>query len=223
MTAVPWADFLTAVQVQLLTVLTYTWSHNPVLTISYELGEYAENGHSSTGTFSTTEADLGMMWRRYPSTGRVDRYLVAKNYPYAEDGTFSAFILAKTNLEEFSIAPHTITNGTTLPVSYGYFDSDGVYRNNPNIFTHLLEKYTGKKLSGSSSSGRNARIVSYSIDSYDAGDIQLYGASSELNLGLGGATDLGTGTGHTSSPYFDTGDGLAVQSRAYLDKRDKIW
>ena len=38
MTSVPWVDFLGAVQVQLTTAVTYAWSHNPTVTITYELG-----------------------------------------------------------------------------------------------------------------------------------------------------------------------------------------
>ena len=223
MTTVDWADFLTAVQIQLTQAVTYAWAHNPRLTITYDLGEYSNNNYSATGTFTTTNADLGVMWRRYPSNGSVNRYLVAKEYEYAETSDFSAFVLTKTNLDEYSIAPHTVTNDNTLPTELGRFDSDGVYRKNSGLYRALVEKYTGRKLHGSSNDGRDASLNSYTVDSYDGGDIQLYGATSELNLGLGGATDLGTGTGHTSSPYFDTGDGLAVQSRAYTSKRDKIW
>ena len=223
MTTIPWADFLTAVQIQLTQAVTYAWSHNPIITVTYELGEYRDNNFSQTGTFTTTSSDFGMLWRRYPSNGNTTRYLVAKSIPDVNTADFSAFVLTKTNLEEFSVAPNTITNDNTRPTLFGFFDSDAVYRNFGSALSYLVSKYTGRQTYGSFNSGKDSTLISASIDSYDGGDIQLYGATSELNLGLGGATDLGTGTGHTSSPYFDTGDGLAVQSRAYRSKRDKIW
>ena len=113
------------------------------LTITYDLGEYSDNNYSATGTFTTTNADLGVMWRRYPSNGSVNRYLVAKEYEYAETSDFSAFVLTKTNLDEYSIAPHTVTNDNTLPTELGRFDSDGVYRKNSGLYRALVEKYTG--------------------------------------------------------------------------------
>ena len=186
-------------------------------------GEYSDNNYSASATFTTTASDLGVMWRRYPSTGQQNRYLVAKEYEYAETSDFSAFILTKTNLDEFSIAPHTITNDNTLPTDYGRFDSNGVYRRNDNLYRQLIEKYSGRKLHGSSGDGRNASLVSYTVDAYDGGDIQLYGATDELNLGLGGATDLGTGQGHTSAPFIDTGTGISIMANARKKKRDRLW
>ena len=223
MTSVPWVDFLSAVQVQLTQAVTYAWAHNPTLTISYEIGEYANNNYDSTGTFTTTSADLGVMWRRYPSNGLQTKYLVAKEYPYKPNSTFSAFVLTKTNLEEFSIAPHTIDNVTGLPTLHGYFDSDGVYRNNVALYQHIVEKYTGRILHGSQTDGRDGSLLSYTVDDYDSGDIQLYGATSELNLGLGGATDLGTGTGNTPAPFIDTGTGISIMANARKKKRDFLW
>ena len=113
MASISWADFLGAVQVQLTQAVTYAWSHNPTITVSYELWEYRDNNFSQTGTFTTTASDFGMLWRRYPSNGNVTRYLVAKSIPEVDTADFSAFVLTKTNLEEFSIAPNTITNDNT--------------------------------------------------------------------------------------------------------------
>ena len=164
-----------------------------------------------------------MMWRRYPSSGQQDRYLVAKEYGYGAVSDFSAFILTKTNLDEFSIAPHTVTNDNTLPTLLGRFDGDGVYRKNDNLYRALIEKYTGRKLHGSKNDGRDASLTSFNVDAYDGGDIQLYGATSELNLGLGGATDLGHGTGNTPSPFIDTGTGISIMANARKKKRDYLW
>ena len=220
MTSVPWVDFLGAVQVQLNTAVTYAWAHNPTVTVTYHLGEYAGNNYSASGTF-TSVSELGMMWRRYPSSGQQDRYLVEKEYPNASD--FSAFVLTKTNLEEFSIAPHTVTNDNTLPTLLGRFDENGVYRRNDNLYRVLIEKYSGRVLHGSKDDGRNADLTSFTVDAFDGGDIQLYGATSELNLGLGGATDLGTGQGHTSAPFIDTGTGISIMANARKKKRDYLW
>ena len=223
MTSIAWTDFLGAVQVQLTTAVTYAYSHNPTVTVTYELGEYKGNNHSSTGTFTSTSADLGMIWRRYPSTGNQTRFLVMKNIPDVNTSSFSAFILTKTNLEEFSIAPHTITNSNTIPTDYGYFDSTGVYRNFTSLLDYLVSKYSGRQTYGSSGTGKDANLLSATIDAFDGGDIQLYGSKSELNLGLGGATDLGTGTGHTSAPFIDTGTGISIMANARKKKRDYLW
>ena len=224
MATVSWADFLGAVQVQLTSAVTYAWSHNPILTITYELAEYSGNGHSSTGTFTTTASDLGMLWRRYPSNGNVSRYLVLKSIPDIETSDFSSFILTKTNIDEFSIAPNKVTNDNTQPTLYGWFDSNSTYRNlGTALFSYLVSKYSGRQTYGSGSTGKNSVLKSYSIDSYDGGDIQLYAATQELNLGLGGATDLGTGTGDTSSPFIDTGTGISIMANARKKKRDFLW
>ena len=87
----------------------------------------------------------------------------------------------------------------------------------------MLEKYTGKTLSGSSDDGRNARIISVTIDDFVGGDIQLYGATKELNLGLGGANLVGTGTGNTPAPFIDTGTGISIMANARKRKRDYLW
>ena len=117
------------------------------MTITYHLQQWGGNGHESSGTFTTTTADLGIMWRRYPSNGRTDSYLIAKEYPDAPNGTFSGFVLTKTNLEEFSIAPHTITNGLPRPtINFGRFDADGVYRQNSGLYNHLIEKIFGSQI-----------------------------------------------------------------------------
>ena len=186
MTTIPWADFLTAVQIQLTQAVTYAWSHNPIITVTYELGEYRDNNFSQTGTFTTTSSDFGMLWRRYPSNGNTTRYLVAKSIPDVNTADFSAFVLTKTNLEEFSVAPNTITNDNTRPTLFGFFDSDAVYRNFGSALSYLVSKYTGRQTYGSFNSGKDSTLISASIDSYDGGDIQLYGATSELNLDLVG-------------------------------------
>ena len=98
MTVIPWVDFLGAVQVQLQKVVTYTYAHNPTVTIDYVLEEYAGNGYSATGTFTTAVGRLGMMWRRFPSTGAVTRYMINNSLQYYDVSDFSAFILAKTNI-----------------------------------------------------------------------------------------------------------------------------
>ena len=223
MTAVSWADFFGAVQVQLTSAHTYAWSHNPILTVTYVLGEYRDNDFSQTGTFSTTASDFGMMWRRYPSTGAVSRYLVAKSIPDVQTADFSSFILEKTNIDEFSIAPDTITNDNTQPTAYGFFDSNSVYRNFSLAFSYLVSKYTGRQTYGSFNSGKDATLTSAVVDSYDGGDIQLYAATQELNLGLGGANLVGTGTGNTPAPFIDTGTGISIMANARKKKRDLLW
>ena len=225
MTVIPWVDFLGAVQVQLQKVVTYTYAHNPTVTIDYVLEEYAGNGYSATGTFTTAVGRLGMMWRRFPSTGAVTRYMINNSLQYYDVSDFSAFILAKTNIEEFSIAPHSITNDTANVDGWGYFDTSGTYRNysETSSLRDLVQEYTGRKLHGSKDDGRDAFLSSVTITNYDAGSIQLYAAGEELNLGLGGATNLGTGTGHTSAPFIDTGTGISIMANARKKKRDFLW
>ena len=87
----------------------------------------------------------------------------------------------------------------------------------------LVEKYTGRQSYGNSDSGKDGNLLRYSTDAFDGGDIQLYGATDEPNLGLGGATDLGTGQGHTSAPFIDTGTGISIMANARKKKRDRLW
>ena len=231
MSNIGWADFITAVQIQLTNVATYAFGHNPIFQVNYDLRPYGVTDWDGvtgrlTGNFLTDAGDFGSLWKRVPSNGNTRSYIIVQIH--SDHTSFENFGLTKTDLELFSIAPNTITSGMTDEGYFGYFNSTGAYTpvSASSIFRDIVEAKLGVKTTGSTSSGRThttAGVGGITRTLVDAGSIQEYLSDAVLNLGFGGATDLGTGTGNTPSPYFDTGTGISIMANARKKKRDYLW
>ena len=230
MANVSWADFIGAVAVQLTTRVTYTYATNFKILINYDLQPYGVTDWDGvtgrrTGTFETNVGELGVLYRRYPSNGNYNEWMIWQDH--ADHTSFDNFGLTQTDLELFSIAPNTITNGTNRisASNWYYFSANGTLQpvTRQIVLQKIVEQKLGVKLSGSKNDGRTHDAISISASSVaDYGHIQEYLATQELNLGFGGATDLGTGHG-THAPYISSGDGISMMDYARTKKRDRLW
>ena len=203
MGTITWQEYRASQLAQILTGLhnqIYTYFPHVTLYMRLISEKGSQSSHQSFDEeYIIPNTNFAYLHRNNNSAGSYSHYLI--DLDAANSSTFANFILTKSHLELFNTSPNSIETPSDINASapsanlgVGRFVSGGYApASSPWISTSEVPSsaYSGNSIGAYSN---NVRITHNATE---------YGASEIINLGFGGQTDEGTGTGNTDDPIAD--------------------